>query len=150
MLCVIRRYIRNFVLGLEFSTTHSVDVLCPVGAKSATDVVVSRQDYGDFVWPDPMERKKFGFVRLVVVGVVGQDCELTDFQRFSLEFGVIVTFVFEKAFKDVLSGALVFFIGLVYKFCDDQLHAGCLDWFYEVQIKIMYGSDHGRYQCGNT
>ena len=49
VLCVICRYIGDFVTGVEIPETHSVKPLCFVSAESANDVVGIRQDFSDLV-----------------------------------------------------------------------------------------------------
>ena len=81
----------------------------------------SRDSIGvwDIVWPDPIERLKCGCVRLC--GVVRVEMFSLGHERLSLGFSVIVTFVFLKSFKDVLSIEFVLLVDVVNECCDVRL-----------------------------
>ena len=139
VLCVIGRDVGNFVPGVNFSKTQSVNALSPVGANSTDDVVGMRQDFGDFVWPNPMKRLQIGLVRLCVVVGAEHKYEFANFDWFNLGFWAIVTFVSVKNFKDIVSSDFVLFVGLVNQYGEVRLGAGRLDPVCKFQTKSVVG-----------
>ena len=86
-----------------------------------------------------MERLMFGFVRLRGVVRVEQKCVICDFEWFILSILVIVTLVFVKNFKAVLSVDFVLLVDVANECRDVRLCEGCFDWIGEFQVKSVVG-----------
>ena len=85
-------------------------MFCFLSANSTAGVVGDRQDLGDLALRDRVKILKFGWVWLGGLFGIEQKCEVAGFERCSLGFAIVVTFLFVENFESVLNSASVLLV----------------------------------------